>query len=213
MLKIQKFTFNPFAENSYILWDDETKESAIFDPGCYDESEKQEIDNFVSSNNLKPKYLINTHCHLDHIFGSCYIKSKYNVIYYSPEEDLPLLKQASQQASMFGLEIKEICMPDHFIKEGLKLKLGDSEIEFLFTPGHTPGGYCAYFKADKLCISGDVLFDGSIGRTDLPGGHYEQLLKSIREKLFVLPDDTIVYPGHGEATTIGKEKKTNPFFN
>jgi hydroxyacylglutathione hydrolase len=213
MLKVKKFTFNPFAENSYIIWDDGSKEAAIIDPGCYDEYEKKEIDDFIASNNLLLKYLFNTHCHIDHIFGSCHIKSKYNVDYYAPEEDLFLLRNASHQANMFGLELKEICMPDKFIKDNMKLPLGESSLEFLFTPGHTPGGYCIYSETDKICITGDVLFEGSIGRTDLPGGQYDQILKSIREKLFILPDDTVIYPGHGNSSSIGIEKKTNPFFN
>lgn len=213
MLKIQKFIFNPFSENSYLIWDEDTKESAVIDPGFYDDSEKKEIDDFILSNKLNVKYLLNTHCHLDHIFGNCHIKSTYEVEYYAPEEDLPLLKNASQQASMFGLEIREICLPDKYIKNGLKLHLGKAEIEFLFTPGHSPGGYCIYSEPENICITGDALFDGSIGRTDLPGGNYDQLLKSIREKLFVLPDQTVIYPGHGEISTIGKEKKTNPFLN
>lgn len=213
MLKIQKFTFNPFAENSYLIWDDKSKEAAIIDPGCYDDDEKTELVNFITQNQLKLKYLFNTHCHIDHIFGSCFIKNQYDVIYYAPEEDLQLLQGASTQAAMFGLEVKEICVPDKFIKQDLIIKIGESEIEFLFTPGHTPGGYCIYVRNENICITGDVLFEGSIGRTDLPGGHYDQLLKSIREKLFVLPDETVIYPGHGEPSTIGKEKKSNPFFN
>jgi glyoxylase-like metal-dependent hydrolase (beta-lactamase superfamily II) len=211
MLNIKRFTFNPFAENSYIVWDSETNDAAVVDPGCYDHEERNEIGNFIKSNSLKLKYLILTHCHLDHIFGSCYIKTNFDVTYYAPEEDLPLLKQASQQASMFGLEILEICLPDKFIKDDLELNLGKIKIEFLFTPGHTPGGYCLYFRDQNICITGDVLFDGSIGRTDLPGGNYDQIIKSVREKLLVLPEDTKVYPGHGEMTTIGKEKKYNPF--
>lgn len=213
MLKVHKFTFNPFGENSYLIWEKESKQAAVIDPGCYDDSEKKETDDFINSNELKIKYLFNTHCHLDHIFGNCYIKSKYNPEYYAPEEDLPLLQNASHQANMFGLEIKEICVPDKFIKDGMKLLLGNSELEFIFTPGHTPGGYCIYSQSNNICITGDVLFDGSIGRTDLLGGNYNQLLESIREKLFVLPDETTIYPGHGDASTIGREKKTNPFFN
>lgn len=213
MLQIQRFTFNPFGENSYIVYDEITKEAAIIDPGCYDDYEKNAIDNFISTNNLTLKYLFNTHCHLDHIFGICHIKSKYDLIYYAPEQDLPLLKQASQQALVFGLEFREVCLPDKFLNPDLILKIGDSTMEFLFTPGHSPGGYCIYLKDENICITGDTLFEGSIGRTDLPGGHHEQLLKSITEKLFVLPEETIIYPGHGEASTIGNEKKSNPFFN
>lgn len=213
MLEIKNFTFNPFAENSYILWDNKSKEATVIDPGCYDESEKLEIDSFITENKLKLKYIINTHCHLDHIFGVCYFKSKYDAQYFAPEEDLPLLKQASQQASMFGLEINEICLPDDYISEEFEFSLGESEFEFLFTPGHTPGGYCLYSKTDKICITGDVLFDGSIGRTDLPGGNYDKLITSIREKLLILPEETVIYPGHGESTTIGKEKKSNLFLN
>lgn len=213
MLKIKRFTFNPFAENSYILFDETTKEAAIIDPGCYDGSEKKAIDEFIVNEDITLKYLFNTHCHLDHIFGICYIKSNYAPVYYAPEEDLPLLKQASQQAIMFGMEIREICLPDKYINPALSLKLGNSTLGFLFTPGHSPGGYCIYFQNENMCVTGDTLFEGSIGRTDLPGGNHEQLLKSIKENLFVLPDETVIYPGHGEASTIGIEKKSNPFFN
>lgn len=212
MLQIQRFTFNPFGENSYIIYHELTREAAIIDPGCYDDFEKNAIDNFIKTYNLTLKYLFNTHCHLDHIFGICHIKSNYEIEYYAPEQDLPLLKQASQQALVFGLEFREVCLPDKFLNPDLILKIGDSTMEFLFTPGHSPGGYCIYLKDENICITGDTLFEGSIGRTDLPGGHHEQLLKSITEKLFVLPEETIIYPGHGEASTIGNEKKSNPFF-
>lgn len=213
MLKVHRFIFNPFAENCYLVWDTESSEGIVIDPGCFDDTEKLEISNFIDLNNIKLKYLINTHCHIDHIFGSCYIKSNFNVVYFAPQEDLPLLRQASQQASMFGMELRDICMPDNYINSELKLLIGNISFSFIFTPGHTPGGYCLYFKDQDVCFSGDVLFQSSIGRTDLPGGDFDQIIESIQEKLFTLPDNTIVYPGHGESTTIGIEKKANPFFN
>lgn len=213
MLNIKRFIFNPFAENTYILWNDQNKEAAIVDPGCCHPEEKEIIDNFISSNQLNLKYLINTHCHLDHIFGNCHIKRNYEVDYLIPEQEKQLLNNAPQQAAMFGIEINEICQPDNFISEAIALSIGGSELNFLFTPGHSPGGYSIYCKQEKFCITGDALFEGSIGRTDLPGGNHKLLLYSIKQKLFTLPFDTIIYPGHGESSTIGKETQTNPFFN
>jgi len=213
MLKIQRFIFSPFAENTYILWDDETNEAAVIDPGCYDDYERKMIDNFILENNLNLKYLLNTHCHLDHIFGNCHIKKNYNVEYLIPEQELVLLENAPQQAAMFGFGRSEICKTDKFISEEFELSLGKTKLQFIFTPGHSPGGYSIYCKQQKFCFTGDALFEGSIGRTDLPGGNHDLLLKSIHNKLFILPDETTIYPGHGESSTIGTEKETNPFLN
>jgi glyoxylase-like metal-dependent hydrolase (beta-lactamase superfamily II) len=211
MIEINKFTFNPFQENTYILWDDRTKEAIIVDPGCSTETEESALAQFVETNDLNIKYLINTHCHIDHVFGNLFIKDKYNCDFYAPELDIPLLENVAEQAKMFGMEIKLSPLPDHFITEELRLSLGDSEMKFLFTPGHTPGEYCILFEADNICVSGDVLFLEGIGRTDLWGGDYNTILQSIRNKLFTLDENTAVYPGHGDKTTIGYEIKHNPF--
>jgi hydroxyacylglutathione hydrolase len=211
LIKIQKFTFNLFSENTYVLWDDLSKESAIVDPGCSDSSEENELGNFIYEKCLTVKYLINTHCHIDHILGCEFVKNKFNPTYYAPELDIPLLHNAKMQASFVGMDFSISILPDDYLSEDKKLNIGKSEISFLFTPGHTPGEFCIHIPEIKSCITGDVLFNDSIGRTDLWGGNYEMLIKSINEKLLSLPNETIIYPGHGESSTIDREKKSNPF--
>lgn len=213
MIQITKFTFNLFSENTFIIWEDESKEAIVVDPGCFDEIEKNTLADFISSKNLTVIYLINTHCHIDHIFSCKFIKEKYNPTFLIPEGDLPLLQNAVKQAEMLGVEIDIPPTPDKFLSEDLKLALSKSEIKFLFTPGHTPGEYCLYLEKEKILISGDVLFRESIGRTDLWGGNYDTLINSIQSKLLTLPDDVVVYSGHGEETTIGHERLYNPFLN
>ncbi|MFZ1519914.1 MAG: MBL fold metallo-hydrolase [Ignavibacteriaceae bacterium] len=213
MIQIQKFTFNFFSENTFVLWDDEFNESAIVDPGCSDSDEEYEFESFIIDNNLKVKYLINTHCHIDHILGCEFVKKKYNPIYFAPELDLPLIENAKMHASFVGMDFSTSIKPDEFLSEEKKLSLGKSELIFLFTPGHTPGEFCIYIPDIKSCITGDVLFNDSIGRTDLWGGNYDTIIKSINEKLLTLPDETKIFPGHGESSTIGSEKKYNPFLN
>lgn len=213
MILINRFIVNPFMENTYIINDEETKESAVIDPGCIDSYESMQLEKFISENKLIVKYLINTHCHIDHILGCKFIKEKYNPVFLVPEKDMPLLNNAERQALTFGINMDPPPKPDNFITENLKINFGETEIKFLFTPGHTPGEYCLLLEKEKICISGDVLFNGSIGRTDLWGGDYNALINSITTKLLTLPDDFTVYPGHGESTTIGKEKRENPFLN
>ena len=159
------------------------------------------------------KYLINTHCHIDHILGCRFVKEKYNPVYLAPELDLPLLKNAQKQADAFDIIMEDPPLPDQFINEESIINLGGSVGKFIFTPGHSPGEFCIYFKEEKLCITGDVLFNEGIGRTDLWGGDYKTLIDSIESKLFKLPDDVKIYPGHGETSTIGHEKFNNPFLN
>ncbi len=211
MLKLEKFVFNPFSENTYIIWDDVTKESAIIDPGCYEDYEKEELKTFVTENRLSVKFLINTHCHIDHVLGCAFVLKEYKPQFYIPEKDIELLAGASTQGAVFGISIDQIPKAEKFIDEDLVLKLGEIEIKFLFTPGHTPGEYSLFFEKEKICISGDVLFQNSIGRTDLWGGDFSTLINSIKTKLLTLPNDTTVYPGHGGETTIGEEKIHNPF--
>lgn len=211
MLKIKLFTFNVFSENTIIIWDDKSGDAAIVDPGTSSSTEENELLSFISSKDLRIKYLINTHCHIDHILGCSFVKEKFNPVYYAPELDLPLLDNAQQQAQMFDLDIDQPPIPDKLITEQTEIMIGESKLQFLFTPGHTPGEFCIYIGEEKICVTGDVLFKESIGRTDLWGGNYETLLNSIHEKLFLLPDDVIIYPGHGEPSTIGYEKQNNPF--
>ncbi len=211
MLVIKSFEFNLFSENTYIVWDESTKECAVIDPGCSNKDEEEKLKNYVDGNDLKLKYLINTHCHIDHILGSYFVKKKFYPEYYIPEEDLFLLESAVQQANAFNLTIKTLPKPDKYLSEELQLYLGKSKMIFLFTPGHTPGEYCIYFPAEAFCITGDVLFKNSIGRTDLWGGDYDALLNSIKVKLFSLPDNVLIYPGHGASSKIGLEKADNPF--
>jgi len=213
MIKIKNFTFNLFAENTLVVWDDKTLESAIIDPGNSNSVEEKILEEFISSKKLKVKYLINTHCHIDHILGCRFVKEKYNPVYLAPELDLPLLKNAQKQADAFDIKMEDPPLPDQFINEETIIKLGDSVGKFIFTPGHSPGEFCIYFKEEKLCITGDVLFNEGIGRTDLWGGDYKTLIDSIESKLFKLPDDVKIYPGHGETSTIGHEKFNNPFLN
>jgi len=211
MVKLKKFVFNPFNENTFVVWDDHTKDSAVIDPGCSDEVEENELSEFIRNNDLNPKYLINTHCHLDHIWGCKFVKEKYNPEYLIPEDDLILLKNAASQASLYNVQFNEPPEPNNFISETLKLNLGESPVEFLFTPGHTPGEFCLYFPNENFCIVGDVIFKDSIGRTDLWGGDYNTLIDSITEKLLSLNDEVVIYPGHGEESTIGRERVMNPF--
>ena len=211
MIKVEKFTFNPFIENTFVIWEESSHEAIVIDPGCCNADEEKVLEGFIEEYKLSIKYLINTHCHIDHIFGCAFIKEKYNPVFLGPEKDLPLLQNAVKQAEMFGVEIKDPPKPDQYLSEALILTLNQSEISFIFTPGHTPGEFCLYLEKEKILISGDVLFKEGIGRTDLWGGNYATLINSINTKLLNLPSDVRVYPGHGEETTVGDEKQTNPF--
>jgi hydroxyacylglutathione hydrolase len=211
MVEVKVFTFNLFSENTIVLWDDETKSSAVIDPGTSTSDEQKTLSDFISVKNLVVKYLINTHCHIDHILGCKYVKEKYNPVYFAPEKDIPLLNHAQQQAQMFDIILEEPPKPDLLIDETTDISIGSSKLKFLFTPGHTPGEYCIYLEKEKICITGDVLFNESIGRTDLWGGNHSTLIDSIQKKLLSLPDDVVIYPGHGEASTICFEKQNNPF--
>lgn len=211
MIKIKIFEFNPFSENTYLVWDDVSREAIFIDPGCYSSDEKEILDSFVAKNSLVPKYLINTHCHIDHILGNAFIKKKYDVKFFAPSDDLFLLHGLSEQAEMFGLKSDASPLPDEYLTESIELIIGKEKFNVISTPGHTPGGHCLLCLQSNILFSGDVLFFESIGRTDLPGGDYQTLQKSILNKLLTLDDKIVVYPGHGESTTIGYEKENNPF--
>jgi len=210
MIQIHSFTFNPFQENTYIL-SDETKKCVIIDPGCYTPEEKKEISEFISSHGLEPVKLLLTHAHIDHILGNNYICGKYNLEIEMNEIEKDLLRSADIYGQMWGINVEPSPAPSVFLKEGDQVNFGNSTLEILFTPGHSPGSICFYNTNEKFAIAGDVLFYGSIGRTDLPGGDYETLIESIHQKVFPLGDDFKIYPGHGPSTTIAHEKQYNPF--
>lgn len=212
MIQVDFFTFNPFQENTYIL-SDETKECVIIDPGCYESFEKDELKVFIETQKLKPVKLLNTHCHIDHVLGNNFIAGKYKLQLELNFLEIPLIRAVSDYAPQYGIFCEPPPEPFAMLNESDVVKFGNSELKILFTPGHSPGSICFYSETDKIIISGDVLFQMSIGRTDLPGGDYDTLLKSIREKLFTLPDEVEVYPGHGPKTSIGFEKRNNPFLN
>jgi len=198
-------------ENTFVVWDEQSREAAVIDPGMSNEVEELEIKSFIEENSLDIKYLINTHCHIDHILGCRFVKEKYNPVYYIPEKDLPLYDNADKQAEMFGVTMGKLPKIDRYLTEDERIILGSESFSNLFTPGHTPGEFSLYFDESQFCITGDVLFREGIGRTDLYGGDYNTLIKSIKTKLFSLPDDIIIYPGHGDESTIGYEKLHNPF--
>ena len=211
MIQIQTFIFNGFQENTYVLFDD-TKECIIVDPGCYDNHEQEMLSNFVTENKLKPVLLINTHCHIDHVLGNRFVADKWKLDLAMHELDVPTLKSVKDYCKVYGFHnYEESPLPSHFLNEGEKVKFGESELDILFTPGHAPGHIVLYSKKDDFVIGGDVLFQMSIGRTDLPGCDFDTLIESIKEKIFPLDNKTIVYCGHGPATTIGFEKSNNPF--
>lgn len=210
MISIHSFTFNPFSENSYIL-SDETRECVIIDPGCHNNSEEEELTEFIEENGLKPVKLLNTHCHVDHVFGNLFVAEKWKLGLEMHELDVPVLNSFAKVCKMYGFNGGPQPAPAHFFNEGDTVSFGKSSLKILFTPGHSPGSVCFYNEDQKFVIGGDVLFKASIGRTDLPGGDFPTLEKSIKTKLYVLPDDVTVYPGHGPETTIGFEKEHNSF--
>lgn len=210
MLQIKTFTFNPFSENTYVLFD-ETKEATIFDPGCFDKREKETLANFILAEGLKVTQLVNTHCHIDHVLGNTFVKNTYKVPLWIHRNEIPVLKSVKVYAPNYGFAGYQEAEADAFIDEKQKLTIGNQILDILFVPGHAPGHLVFYHQPTGICIAGDTLFQGSIGRTDLPGGDHQTLLNSIRREMLNLPQETTVYPGHGPATSIGEEKENNPF--
>ena len=210
MFLIKVLTFNPVQENTYVLYN-ENKECIVIDPGCYSDEEKEVLKSFIDKNELQPKMLINTHCHLDHVFGNKYIAEAYRLTLQIHKNEEAVLQMAPASGLMFNLPFDNYKGELIFLKEGDVVSLGEDSLQVIEAPGHSPGSICFYCEKQKFIIGGDVLFYQSIGRTDLPGGSHEGLIKNIKEKLFVLPQDVKVYPGHGPATTIGDEIKYNPY--
>lgn len=209
-MKVIKFTFNPFQENTYLVID-EHKNTVVIDPGCYFQEEKQLLKDYISQHQLTVLALLNTHGHVDHIMGNAFIKNEYNVDLYLHEKDVPTLMMGERSAQVYGLQLFENSpLPDRYLHESDVITFGDISFEVIFGPGHAPGHVAFYSAKEKFVINGDILFKGSYGRVDLTGGDFAQLKHTITEKMFSLPDDTLVYTGHGPETTIGEEKKSNP---
>ena len=211
MASVVSFTFNPFEENTYVVVDD-NNECVIFDPGCWNEAEKEILKRYIETEGLKPVRLINTHCHIDHILGNRFVADAYKLPLEIHKGELEVLLGGPLVAQTYGLSYPEPSPePGKFIEEGDVIEWGNTRLVAIFTPGHSPASLSFFCEADRFLIAGDVLFQGSIGRTDLTGGDFGTLEKSIKEKLYPLGDDVVVYPGHGPATSIGFEKKHNPF--
>ncbi len=210
MIHIKAFTFSPISENTYVLYNNDGK-AIIIDPGCYFPNEQETLKDFLTDNSLTPVYLLNTHCHLDHVFGNKWVHENYGLEPHLHPNEEAMLALAPVSGERWGLPFQNYTGPLHFLNDGDTVLLGETEIQVILAPGHSPGSICFYIPSQGDLIGGDVLFRGSIGRTDLPGGDSETLLNSIREKLWVLPDETVVYSGHGIKTTIGYEKRNNPF--
>lgn len=210
MLQVKAFTFSPVQENTYVLYNEQGK-AIIIDPGCYYSAEQEKLKNFIKDTGLEPVQLLNTHCHLDHVFGNKWVHEEYGLELHIHQLELPVLERAPFSGEKWGLPFENYSGPIHFLAAGDTVQLGNDALEVILAPGHSPGSICFYCAKQGFLIGGDVLFHESIGRTDLPGGDHATLLQSIREKLFVLPDDVIVYAGHGIPTTIGYEQVNNPF--
>lgn len=210
-MTISGFTFNAFSENTYLLVDEATQQCAIVDPGCYDPAEQQALRDYLDLQGWQVTLLLNTHCHIDHVFGNQFVIDTYNVPFLIHQDDLATLHAVPAYAPNYGFPNYHPAEPTGFLTHGQVVRLGETELEVRFAPGHAPGHVVFYHAPTHTLIGGDVLFRGSIGRTDLPGGDHDTLISSIKTQLLTLPDDVAVYPGHGPATTIGEERRTNPF--
>ncbi|MFT4033026.1 MAG: MBL fold metallo-hydrolase [Siphonobacter sp.] len=210
MLYLQVFTFNAFQENTYVLWDD-TKEAVIIDPGCSDRQEREELKEFIAEEDLKVVKLLNTHAHVDHVLGNAFVVRTYGVKLHLHPSDLPVLKSVAVRASSYRIFDYEEVEPEVWLEEGVPVTFGNTTLEVLHVPGHAPGHVAFINRESNLCISGDVLFFNSIGRWDFPLCDFNDLISSIKNKLFPLGDEMEVFPGHGQPTTIGRERQENPF--
>lgn len=210
MIQIKTFTCNPYQENSYFLFD-ESRECVIVDPGMYTGDEQNAVLKYIAENRLKPVLLLNTHCHIDHVLGNKFIYDTYGLRPQFHHGEEIVLNAVVSYAPQMGIRYEVSPLPEIYLSEGGTIEFGTSKLDILFAPGHSPAHLCFYSPDDRFVVGGDVLFRESIGRTDLPGGNHDQLIQNIHDKLFTLPDDCTVYPGHGPSTTIGYEKTHNPF--
>lgn len=210
MLHIKSFTFNPFQENTYLIYD-ESGEATLIDPGCYEVEEQLDLLDFITENKLKITTLINTHCHVDHVLGNFWAKKTFSLPLGIHKNEVPVLKSVEVYGPNYGFNTYQSTEADYFLKEGEMLKVGKESLKILFVPGHAPGHLVFYHKPSHQAIVGDTIFRGSIGRTDLPGGNHQLLLSKIKSELLTLPDETVLFPGHGPSTTVAFEKASNPF--
>lgn len=210
MIYIKSFVCNPYQENTYVLYDN-TGAAAIVDPGMYSRTEEEAVKGFIAGEGLRPELLLNTHCHIDHVLGNRFVYDTYGLLPKFHEGELPLLIEVQNYAPQMGIRYEVSPIAETFLPASGTVTFGENELALVFAPGHSPAHLCFYSQQEAFLIGGDVLFRNSIGRTDLPGGNHRQLLDSISQQLYTLPDETRVYPGHGPETTIGYEKSTNPF--
>ena len=210
MITIQDFCFSAFQENTYVLYN-EFKEAIIIDPGCYTRIEEKILTDFIRKENLKPTLLLNTHCHLDHVFGNNYVSETYGLTAHIHPNEQIVLDRLPEAAAKWGAPTEAYKGPIQYIQEGEIIPLGNDAFKVLLTPGHSPGSVCFYHVEQDFMIGGDLIFKDGVGRTDLPGANPQDLIKSIREQIFPLPDSLTIYSGHGPVTTWGREKEHNPY--
>jgi len=211
-MKVAVFQLSLFGINMYVVYDPQSCDCAVIDPGITTDREREALVSFIEREHLNVVHVINTHMHIDHVAGNAFVQKKYDADVLAHQDDVPLGDRVGEQAKMFGLlGSYEDVKVTRYLKDGDVIRIGDGTLKVIHVPGHSPGHIALYDGKDGYLIAGDILFCGSIGRTDLPGGNHQQLINGIKEKLLPLPDNTIVYPGHGPATTIGDERLTNPF--
>ena len=211
-MKVQSMLFNPFGEMTYVLWHEDGKDAIVIDPGMMHPSEKEVFSSFIEQHHLNIIKVVLTHVHIDHAIATTWVASNYNANIEFNDKDIMLLSRLNEQAAMFGLNITvDDFVATRNLKDGDMLDLNGESIQVLETPGHSQGSICLYAPQSNKLISGDTLFAGSIGRCDLPGGNFDQIIESIKTKLISLPAETVVYPGHGDCTTIAEEKRYNPY--
>lgn len=210
MISIKTITFNPYQENTYILYD-ENKNSIIVDPGMHNHNEEKQLKHFIEQNQLNPQILLNTHCHIDHVLGNRFVYEEWGLKPQFHEGEVPVLVAVQNYAPQMGIRYETSPIPDTFLTDNQEIPIGNHKLKAILAPGHSPAHLCFYSAEYNFLIGGDVLFRNSIGRTDLPGGDHETLLQSITQRIYTLPSETVVYPGHGPSTNIDFEKRTNPF--
>ena len=211
-MKLHRFTFNPLQENTYLAWCETTLDCVIFDPGNYDRAENEQLKEFIENHSLKPIAILGTHAHIDHIFGNYWVMNHYLIPYYLHPDDVKMIQRSETMAALWNLNYTPSPEPTNWLNHGDVIPVGNSKLHVRFVPGHAPGHVIFHNENDQWAIVGDTVFQGSIGRTDLPGGNHEQLLQKIQEEIFTLPLNTVLYPGHGPETTVQHEKLHNPFF-